>query len=174
MAGTHIRGIINRIAEEVKSGGGLVSFDPNIRVELLGEEVLEDVIGTVLSLADILLPGERELLDITGTSAIDEGAEQLLAGNARALVVKRGGEGALYIDDVRRIEMKPFSIQEVDPTGAGDAFDAGFLCGYLEGLDPEPCLRLANGCGALNASYFGPMEGAFHRQYVEHFLQKQG
>jgi sugar/nucleoside kinase (ribokinase family) len=65
------------------------------------------------------------------------------------------------------------SIDEVDPTGAGDAFDAGFLCGYLENLSPERCLRLGNGCGALNASYFGPMEGAFHRRYVEYFLSKK-
>ena len=50
---------INRIAELVKADGGLVSFDPNIRGELLKGESLDDVIGTVLSLSDILLPGRE-------------------------------------------------------------------------------------------------------------------
>jgi sugar/nucleoside kinase (ribokinase family) len=170
MAGKRMRDRINRIARQVKSAGGLVSFDPNIRVELLGEEKLEDVIGTVLDLADILLPGEKELLSITGKSSTLEAAAHLFSQNLKTLVVKRGKEGALFMDGKEQIELKPFVIEEVDPTGAGDAFDAGFLCGYLEGLAPEQCLRLGSGCGALNASYFGPMEGVFPRSYVERFL----
>ena len=164
---------INAIAEQVKAGGGLVSFDPNIRVELLKEEKLEDVIGTVMDLTDILLPGERELLDITGKASTQEAAEHILSQNTKALVIKKGKEGALYMDAKEQIEVKPFVIEEVDPTGAGDAFDAGFLCGYLEGLSPEASLKLGSACGALNASYFGPMEGVFHRSYVERFLRNR-
>jgi len=171
MAGKRMRGQINTIAEQVKAGGGTVSFDPNIRVELLKEEKLEDVIGTVMDLTDILLPGERELLSITGKSTTQEAAEHVLSQNTKALVIKKGKEGALYMDGKEQIEVKPFAIDEVDPTGAGDAFDAGFLCGYLEGLSPKECLRLGSGCGALNASYFGPMEGVFQRSYVERFLR---
>jgi len=171
MAGKRMREQINRIAEQVKAGGGLVSFDPNIRVELLKEEKLEDVIGTMMGLTDILLPGEKELLSITEKGSIQEAAEHLLSQNKKALVIKKGKEGALYMDGREQIEVKTFAINEVDPTGAGDAFDAGFLCGYLEGLSPEECLRLGSACGALNASYFGPMEGVFHRSYVERFLR---
>jgi sugar/nucleoside kinase (ribokinase family) len=170
MASKRMRDRINSIAEQVKASGGLVSFDPNIRVELLGEEKLEDVIGRVMDLTDILMPGETELLSITGKNTTMDAAEHLLSGNMKALVIKRGKEGALYMDDREQIEFKPFVIDEVDPTGAGDAFDAGFLCGYLEGLSKEQCLRLGSGCGALNASYFGPMEGVFPRSYVERFM----
>ena len=173
MASRRVRDRIQDIAQRVKSAGGTVSFDPNIRVELLGNESLDEVIGTTLELSDILLPGQSELLSITGSSSLEEAAELLFKRGVAALVVKRGKEGALYLDQTRRVEMKPFSIREVDPTGAGDAFDAGFLCGYLEGLEPEVCLRLGSGCGALNASYFGPMEGVFHRAYVEYFLSRQ-
>ena len=171
MAGKRMRERINRIAEQVKAGGGLISFDPNIRVELLKDEKLEDVIGTVMDLTDILLPGEKELLSITGKQSMQEAAEHLLSQNVQALVVKRGKEGAMYMDSQEQMEVKPFAINEVDPTGAGDAFDAGFLCGYLEGLSKEQCLRLGSACGALNASYFGPMEGVFQRSYVERFLR---
>jgi sugar/nucleoside kinase (ribokinase family) len=173
MSSRRVRDRINDIAQRVKSAGGIVSFDPNIRVELLGEESLDEVIGTVLGLSDILLPGQRELLSISGASTLEEAAESLFRRGVRTLVVKRGKEGALYRDQTRQVEMKPFAVREVDPTGAGDAFDAGFLSGYLEGLEPDACLRLGSACGALNASYFGPMEGVFHRAYVEYFISRQ-
>jgi sugar/nucleoside kinase (ribokinase family) len=172
MAGQELRERINRIAQIVKSGGGLVSFDPNIRVELLGDGDMEQIIGPVLGMTDILLPGEKELLSITGKDTVNEAADQLFSEGLSSLVMKRGGEGARYMDGSRNIEVRPYSVDETDPTGAGDAFDAGFICGFLEGLGPEESLRLASACGALNASQFGPMEGAFHRNYIEYFMNK--
>ncbi len=61
----------------------------------------------------------------------------------------------------------------MDPTGAGDCFDAGFVVGLLEGLPLDQVGRLANACGALGATRKGPMEGAFVRQAVEQFMQDQ-
>jgi sugar/nucleoside kinase (ribokinase family) len=58
-----------------------------------------------------------------------------------------------------RQEVPAFRVREVDPTGAGDCFDAGFLCGLLEGRPLRDCARLAAAVGALNAQAFGPMEG---------------
>ena len=172
MVNEEMRSVINGVAREVKKNGGLISFDPNIRVELLRNERLEDVIGTVFGMCDILLPGEKELLDITGKPNANEAVRRLLDGKVKAVVIKRGKEGARFVDGARDILVKAIPIGEVDPTGAGDAFDAGFVCAYLEGLPPEKCLALANACGALNASHFGPMEGVFSRSYVERFLRK--
>jgi sugar/nucleoside kinase (ribokinase family) len=173
MVSPEVRELILNTARRVKKKGGLVSFDPNIRVELLKSEDLEKVITGILELADILLPGEKEFLQITGEGTVESAAECLFQKGLSTIVIKRGREGAILIDRERQIHAEPIRINEVDPTGAGDAFDAGFLCGYLEGLRPDRCLALANGCGALNTSYFGPMEGVFRRDYVEYFLQKR-
>jgi sugar/nucleoside kinase (ribokinase family) len=172
MVNAEMRSVINGIARVVKKNGGLVSFDPNIRVELLGSERLEDVIGTVFGTCDILLPGEKELLDITGKPSAKGAVKGILGRGVKAVVIKRGKEGARFVDGSRDIRVDAIPVSEVDPTGAGDAFDAGFLCGYLEGLPPEKCLALASACGALNASHFGPMEGVFPRSFVERFLRK--
>lgn len=169
-----VRGIINGIAGIVKENGGLVSFDPNIRLELLKDEKLLDIVGTVFKLTDILLPGEKELYVLTGKDNFDESIKYLFDRNISTVVIKKGKEGARLIDQNHDITIEPFAVREVDPTGAGDAFDAGFVCGFLEGLDPESCLKLAGACGALNASYFGPMEGVFHRNYVEYFIKRLG
>jgi sugar/nucleoside kinase (ribokinase family) len=174
MASREVRTRINRIAQLVKKNGGLVSFDPNIRVELLRDEKLEDVIGTILHCTDILLPGEKELLSITEKPTIEESVSSILSLGVGCIVLKRGKRGARLFTGKTPVEAKSFRVEEVDPTGAGDAFDAGFLCGWLEGWDPGVCLELAAACGALNASFFGPMEGVFHRNYVDYFVQQQG
>jgi sugar/nucleoside kinase (ribokinase family) len=171
MVSPQVREIILATAKVVKKNGGFVSFDPNLRMELLKSDELGEVIGGILDRADILLPGEKELLQITGKGSIEDAAAYLFDRNVSALVVKRGRQGALLMDGSGTYSAEPIKIREIDPTGAGDAFDAGFVCGYLEGLGPERCLVLANACGALNASYFGPMEGVFNRNYVEYFMR---
>jgi len=169
-----VREVINTIAEAVKTAGGLVSFDPNIRVELLRGETLDAIIGKILSLTDVLPPGEKELMQITKKSTVEEAAELLFGKNLGVLVIKQGKKGARFMDGSTDITLPAIQISEVDPTGAGDAFDAGFVCGWLEGLGAEKSLLRANSCGALNASYFGPMEGVFEKTYVEYFLKKHG
>ena len=61
------------------------------------------------------------------------------------------------------IDVPPYAVEEVDPTGAGDCFDAGFLCGLLEGLSLKGCAEVGAAAGALNAGAFGPMEGKISR-----------
>jgi sugar/nucleoside kinase (ribokinase family) len=65
-----------------------------------------------------------------------------------------------------------FRVREVDPTGAGDCFDAGFLCGLLEGRDLHQSARIAAAAGALNARAFGPMEGRISPQAVASLLRR--
>jgi sugar/nucleoside kinase (ribokinase family) len=65
-----------------------------------------------------------------------------------------------------------FDVEEIDPTGAGDCFDAGFLVSWLEGAGPLSAARFANACGALAVTARGPMAGAKTRTEVEAFMQK--
>jgi sugar/nucleoside kinase (ribokinase family) len=46
-------------------------------------------------------------------------------------------------------------VRVVDAVGAGDSFDAGFVCGALAGWDLERCLKLAVACGALSTRAAG-------------------
>jgi sugar/nucleoside kinase (ribokinase family) len=73
----------------------------------------------------------------------------------------------------RALEVPAFRIREVDPTGSGDCFDAGFLCGLLESRPIEECARMAAAAGALNAQAFGPMEGRISPSAVARLLKKK-
>ena len=96
--------------------------------------------------------------------------QALLQTGPEVVALKRGAEGCTIITKDQQLEAPAFTVEAVDPTGAGDCFDAGFVVGLLEGLPLEEVGRLANACGALGATQKGPMEGAFRRDAVEEFM----
>lgn len=148
-----------RAATLGRHAGALVSFDPNLRPELLGGASVETVAAPILALADVVLPSGAELATLTGIDEPERAVRALLDRGVRMIFLKSGMEGsALYTAD-RRIAAPTRRRQEVDPTGAGDAFAAGVAYGLLHGLAPERLLALANAVGGLAVTRLGPMEG---------------
>jgi tagatose kinase len=88
-------------------------------------------------------------------------------------VLKRGSRGCTVLTPSSRVDVPAFRVREVDPTGAGDCFDAGFICGLLEGKDLEQSARLAAAVGAINAQAFGPMEGRINQGAVAALLRRR-
>jgi len=140
--------------------GAQISFDPNIRTELLhGRDVLE-IAEPVLETCTVLLPGTAELALLSGESDAAAGAARLFATTPlQIVVVKQGSQGCTVFTRDGSFAVPAYPVDEVDPTGAGDCFDAAFLCGLLEGQPLERCAQMAAAAGALNAAAFGPMEG---------------
>lgn len=156
------------------SRGGRISFDPNIRVELLRDHHLEDVVGPIMEHCAVLLPGVSELLWLSGKQDVDSAARDLFARYPLELIVlKRGKQGcSVYQREGKPVGIPAYPVREVDPTGAGDCFDAGFLCGLLDGCSLEESARIASAVGALNAAAFGPMEGAISPEAVKMMVHK--
>ncbi len=163
----HIMGCSLAIKDNVKEAihkavnlayeyGKLISFDPNIRVELgLSKEYLE-TIKNIASKSKIILSGEREL-SIIGEINKEE----------KIIVIKKGKHGAeaYYKDKVYKVA--PIEVEEVDPTGAGDCFDAGFVASILQGYTIEDALKRANIIGALSVTKRGPMEGVVDKKTLD-------
>lgn len=167
MANDDFRKEILKAVEHFHAMGTRISFDPNIRAELLGDKDLMDIVGPVLVRTAVLLPGEAELRLLSGEQDIGQSVDILFSNPVLEMIVlKQGKEGATVFTRDTSIKTPAYSVQEVDPTGAGDCFDAGFLCGLLEGKSVEDCGRIAAAAGALNAAAFGPMEGRINRQSI--------
>jgi len=161
--------------EVVKAAGGRISFDPNLRPELLGgEHALRRICAPVLEAAHLVLPSGSEAQLLTGLSGVEAACRALLHLGPELVALKRGAQGCSIFTRDSVLEVSPFPVDAVDPTGAGDCFDAGFVAGLLEGLTLSEVGRLANACGALGATVQGPMEGAFPRQAVEEFMRRGG
>lgn len=160
MANDTFRGKIVQTMKSFHNHGARVSFDPNIRPELLGDRRLDDLIGPVLDHCSVLFPGTAELELLTGQSKVEAGVRQLFDNSTmEIIVVKRGKKGSTIYTPSAVIDIASYRTEEVDPTGAGDCFDGAFLCGLLEGRPLEACGQMAAAAGALNAAALGPMEG---------------
>ena len=152
--------------------GALISFDPNLRPELLSPESARIAFADFLSAAAVLLPTAAELLQLTAAESIDSAVDLLLAERPdRIIVVTRGADGCSVYTAEGQLDVAGYAVDEVDPTGAGDCFDAAFLSALLEGKSAFEAARLANACGALAVSAKGPMSGINGRAEVERFVR---
>jgi sugar/nucleoside kinase (ribokinase family) len=157
-------------ADIVKARGGVISFDPNLRPEMLNLPGLREACETLVRRCDLYLPSGSELFLFTRSTDEQGAAAELLASGVRAVVHKRGAEGAVYFDAAGRVEQRAFAVEEVDPTGAGDCFGATFVSCWLRGMKPEHGLAYAAASGAVAVTRQGPMEGTASEAELEAFL----
>lgn len=157
-------------ARAIKSRGGTVSFDPNLRKEMLAAPGLRGAMTEILGLTDLFLPSGEELTLLTDAQDERGAIAELLSGGVTAIVEKRGRDGARYHDATRSIKQAAFAVEEVDPTGAGDCFGGAFTTLWCEGRPPEEALLLAAAAGALAVTHRGPMEGTATRADLTSFV----
>ena len=151
---------MKKAVDMVKRAGGTVSFDPNIRKEILGSATMREALRYFLQQADIFLPSGHEVTLLVDASSEAQAVSALLSLGVKEIVIKRGAEGASYIDAHQRLDVAPLPVHEVDPTGAGDCFGAAYVACRSQGMPAAQALRFANAAGARAVTQRGPMEGA--------------
>jgi sugar/nucleoside kinase (ribokinase family) len=156
-------------AMEYLPEGARLSFDPNIRPEVLSADEIRRICQPVLDRADVFLPSLGEAMLFTGADSDEDGC-RCLASKGKLVVLKQGARGCRIFSGDRDVQVPGFSVDEVDPTGAGDSFCAGFTTALLEGMTLEEAGRFANAVGALAVTKKGPMEGAPTREEVYRLL----
>lgn len=160
MANSEFYNEIIKTAVEFISRGAKISFDPNIRPELLCGRDINDIVGPIMKNCSVLLPGVEELLMLTGEQSVEKAVEKLFENEKMEVVaLKRGKKGCSVFNRKETFDLGVYNVVPVDPTGAGDSFDAGFLCGLLENKSLVECAKIATAAASLNTAAFGPMEG---------------
>jgi 2-dehydro-3-deoxygluconokinase len=157
--------------QQARSNGLRVSFDVNYRSKLWSAGEAKEFIEEILPLIDLLFLGDQEARALWGRDDAEFVRELSDGQGSQEVVLKRGKEGSLALVDDRTLEQPAFPVVEVDPIGAGDAFDAGYLAGYLWGVAPEERLRTANAMGALSVATLGDYEGLPDRGELRDFLE---
>lgn len=164
-----------RALELTLAAGGRLSLDPNLRPELMPLDEARRMLAPYLATADLILPTAAEAHALTGTENDEKAAHALLTwGNGnpnRIVALKRGAKGCTLFTTDTRIDIPGFAVQEIDPTGAGDCFNAGCVLGLEMGWSPEEIARFAAAAGALAVTQQGPMEGAPTRAEVESLMR---
>jgi sugar/nucleoside kinase (ribokinase family) len=139
--------------ERVRAGGATTSVDPNWDPSGRWDGGLRDLLGHV----DVFLPNATEASLIAGIDELDD-AVLALAERAGVVVAKAGAGGALAAHGERLVRAAAPAIEALDTTGAGDAFDAGYLASMLAGDPLERSLAIANACGALSTRALGGVD----------------
>jgi sugar/nucleoside kinase (ribokinase family) len=105
---------------------------------------------------DVVMPSLEEAEAASGRRGADACARWFRARGVRTVLITRGREGALLVDEAGRIEQPAFAVDVVDTTGAGDAFAAGWLASRGTRSDR---LAFASACGALACTDLGGEAG---------------
>src|SRR5215470_6640415 len=159
-----LRPQVGELFRRLKAEGLTISLDTNDDPDDTWEDGLEDVLRYV----DVFLPNSREAQKITKTSDLESAVSQL-AKLVPLVVVKQGEQGAIAQRGPERFLSAPVNVDFVDPVGAGDSFDAGFLSEYVRGADLEACLAAGNRAGAFSTTMPGGTEAFRDRKKQEDF-----
>ena len=194
LSGTHLsadrpRAACERAAREVRAAGGKVVLDIDYRPVLWGlarpgegaERATPSAeaarrIGALLPLCDLVVGTEEELCVAGGSSNVMEALRQVRKLTPALLVAKRGDRGAVAFEGAipasleAGVQLPGFPVEVFNVLGAGDAFMAGFLRGWLRGEPLERCGRYANACGALVVSRHGCAPAMPSEVELQHFL----
>ncbi len=151
---------------------GLVSFDPNLRPEMMPLDEILAICEPVIRKTRILLPNTQEAMMLTGRANARDACESLLAQGPELVVLKEGKNGCTLYSRNEATRVPAFDVTEVDPTGAGDSFAAAFIGECLSGASWQDAARFANAVGALKVTSFGPMS-AHSRDEIEEFVARR-
>ncbi len=133
----------------------------------------------------VKLPGFRDLyasLDVVFLNKIEalryanektpERAMRKLASPGQVIVVKLGSAGAMALGPTGIAKAKPVKVEAIDTTGAGDAFNGGFLHRWMDGASLPDCLLAGNICGALSTTRPGGNAGTPTKAQMARILRQ--
>ncbi len=153
------RVVCERIMDKAIQKGVPISLDPGISPVKHAPQVVLAAAGRV----SYFLPNDKELLILTRSPDIRSGMRSLKDQQA-VLVVKCGEDGCFIVDENTSIKVSSeIAVATTNSTGAGDAFNAGFIYGLTRQLPLEACARLGNNMGfQVVSSPRGIAETAFY------------
>jgi sugar/nucleoside kinase (ribokinase family) len=166
---------ILRVCRALHADGVKISFDPNVRKELMGNASYFSAVNEIMNLCSIFLPSEDDAATLFPQQPFTQFAPPLLASHMDYAVLKKGAHGCEAMDkSVQHLKLPAHKVEAVDPTGAGDCFCATFVTLIAaKQLGFSDVLARANAAGALAVTQLGPMEGNSFLPDIEKFLATQ-
>ena len=151
-----------RALREARASGTTVSFDPNLRQRLWRDPgELRRAMHEMLQVADIALPSFDDEATLWGDPDPEATVVRLQRAGVEEIVVKNGaGDVVCAVDGHLARSPTPRVADPVDTTGAGDAFNAGYLAGRLVGMDPIAACGLGQATAGEVIRHFGALAPA--------------
>lgn len=168
-----MRAMIMATTRQIVAAGGKISCDPNARPELMRDSAVRDALNEVIDCATCLMPSTSDLEFLFPDMSEDAAVDHLLKSKAEVIVIKRGAQGATVVSGNERHDFRGHSVEEIDPTGAGDCFGGTFISLLAQGATLRDAGQQANAAGALAVTKRGPMEGNSCPSDIAKFIELQ-
>ena len=142
-----------------RTGGSRIAFDPNWRPRIWSSESEARLaITRALGLADIVLPTFSDEATLFGDATPLATVARLRRGGVGEIVVKDGPSEALVASAEGNASVAALTVKElIDTTGAGDAFNGGYLAARLRGAAPKEAVRLGHRAAAVVVCRYGAL-----------------
>jgi sugar/nucleoside kinase (ribokinase family) len=138
------------LIQRARSIGLTVSLDPSWDEALINDRAFLRRCDGI----DVFFPNAEEARALARTDDIEKALSHL-ERHFPLVVLKQGAQGAVLASDGKRIEFPAPQVRVIDTTGAGDAFNAGFLHHWLNGSNFHACLAAAVETGSLSVQAAG-------------------
>ena len=146
----------------------IITFDPG---DIYASKGLEKLMP-ILRKSEIIFTNTSKLereKEIITKSDYKIASKELITKGAQIVAVKLGSRGCFITDSKESYHIEPYEVKVEGATGAGDAFNAGFIYGYLKGRDLFQCGQLGNFVASRCITKSGAREGLPDREQVEKF-----
>ena len=151
----------------LKAAGCTTSLDVGFQREWLESSLSLDICRAT----DYFLPNEKEALLMCRGGPLEYLAFAEKHGFPHG-VVKLGSRGAAMSAQGTQYEVSSPAVDVVDTTGAGDAFNAGFIDALLDGAPPDECLRRACIVGGLSTRVAGALRALPYREEIAEIYEQ--
>lgn len=158
---------VESILEAAKNFGATTILDV---IVIPGEDLLGDL-RRLLPLVDVFMPNDDEAKRLTGKTDPQQAATDLRALGADTVLVTCGNRGVAWETGTDAGVFEAMPVEEVDATGCGDAFAAGWIDSCLRGGDLDEKLQTASAMGALVSRAAGAIDGLPRRADLDQMMQ---
>ena len=153
---------------KAKKYGKTISYDPGGSAALGFDSFLK-----LFKYLDFLLVNKTEIKLLTRISNLNNAIDHVLLHGVKYVIVKLGKNGSLIKGRNVSHYASAFKVRSIDTTGAGDAFNAGFIFGFLKGLPLDLSLVLGNLVAALKIQRRGARASPYLKEVINFALKNE-
>ena len=154
-------GAWQRIVEHLRGTGITTSWDFGWNEALLDDRRFPLLVNAL----DFVFINEQEAVLYSRRLDLRSAVDAWKA-HPHNVVIKLGAKGSRWLSATTDVCAPPARVKVVDTTGAGDAFNGGFLAAFLRGASPKTCLRIGNFVGGMSTRVAGGLDALPRREDV--------
>jgi len=162
------------LLREAKLHGVMTSADIGLLAEHTLRGIGESWVSDVVKWCDVVFVSEVNAKKLFPRLGSLNALDRILGQGADVAVMTLGKRGCIIADGNKVVRVRAFEVEVVDTTGAGDAFEAGFIFSLLRGLEAKDAALFGCAVAAIKCTKLGAQAGLPTLDEVRAFLRERG